>query len=44
MGKLRDVLDCGKTDLGFARLVHFLALAYIVYHSGLTQGGVCRSR
>jgi hypothetical protein len=31
-----DVLDCGKTDLGFARLVHFLALAYIVYHSGLT--------
>jgi len=30
------VLDCGKTDLGFARLVHFLALAYIVYHSGLT--------
>src|SRR5205823_5130018 len=33
---VRDVLDCGKTDLGFARLVHFLALAYIVYHSGLT--------
>src|SRR5262249_49246623 len=31
-----DVLDCGKTDLGFARLVHFLALAYVVYHSGLT--------
>jgi hypothetical protein len=30
------VLDCDKTDLGFARLVHFLALAYIVYHSGLT--------
>src|SRR5262249_5436529 len=29
------VLDC-KTDLGFARLVHFLALAYVVYHSGLT--------
>ena len=28
---VRDVLDCGKTDLGFARLVHFLALAYIVY-------------
>src|SRR5437763_13390551 len=24
---VRDVLDCGKTDLGFARLVHFLALA-----------------
>jgi hypothetical protein len=33
---LHDVLDCGKTDLGLARLVHFLALAYIVYHSGLT--------
>jgi hypothetical protein len=33
---VRDVLDCGKTDLGFARLVHFLALAYLVYHSGLT--------
>jgi hypothetical protein len=33
---VRDVLDCGKTDLGFARLVHFLALAYVVYHSGLT--------
>jgi hypothetical protein len=33
---LRDVLDCGKTDLGFARLVHFLALAYVVYHSGVT--------
>src|SRR5215471_6586102 len=30
------VLDCGKSDLGFARLVHFLALAYVVYHSGLT--------
>jgi hypothetical protein len=33
---VRGVLDCGKTDLGFARLVHFLALAYLVYHSGLT--------
>src|SRR5947208_16040170 len=33
---MHDMLDCGKTDLGFARLVHFLALAYIVYHSGLT--------
>src|SRR5262252_5196015 len=31
-----DMLDCGKTDLGFARLVHFLALGYVVYHSGLT--------
>jgi hypothetical protein len=33
---VHDVLDCGKTDLGLARLLHFLALAYIVYHSGLT--------
>src|SRR6266404_1142013 len=33
---VHDVLDCGKTDLGFARLVHFLALGYVVYHSGLT--------
>jgi hypothetical protein len=36
-GLWQDVHDMlGKTDLGFARLVHFLALAYIVYHSGLT--------
>jgi hypothetical protein len=40
---VRDALDGGKTDLGFARLVHFLALAYIVYHSGLT-GLVRRTR
>jgi len=40
---VHDVLDCGKTDLGFARLVHFLALAYIVYHSGLT-GLIRRTR
>jgi len=33
---VRNVLDCDKTDLGLARLVHFLALAYIVYHSGVT--------
>jgi hypothetical protein len=33
---VHDMLDCGKTNLGVARLVHFLALAYIVYHSGLT--------
>src|SRR5262249_57598407 len=38
-----DVLDCGKSDLGFARLVHFLALAYVVYHSGLT-GPMRRTR
>src|SRR5215510_5147623 len=40
---VRDVLDCDKTDLGLARLVHFLALAYIVYHSGLT-GSMRRTR
>jgi hypothetical protein len=40
---VHDMLDCGKTNLGFARLVHFLALAYIVYHSGLT-GLVRRTR
>jgi len=34
---VHDMLDCGKTDLGFARLVHFLALGYVVYHSGLTE-------
>jgi hypothetical protein len=33
---VHDMLDCGKTDLGFARLVHFLALGYVIYHSGLT--------
>jgi hypothetical protein len=33
---LDDVLDCDKTDLGLARLVHFLALAYVVYYSGVT--------
>src|SRR5215470_9297216 len=38
-----DMLDCGKTDLGFARLVHFLALGYVVYHSGLT-GLIRRTR
>jgi len=37
------VLDCGKSDLGCARLVHFLALAYVVYHSGLT-GPMRRTR
>src|SRR6266404_3207913 len=31
-----DILDPGKTDLGLMRLVHFLALVYVVYHSGLT--------
>src|SRR5262249_19440816 len=33
---MRNLLDCGLTALGPARLVHFLALAYVVHHSGLT--------
>jgi hypothetical protein len=32
-----DLLDHTKTDLGLVRLVHFLALAYVISHSGLTQ-------
>jgi hypothetical protein len=32
-----DVLDHAKTDLGSARLVHFLALAYVIAHSGITR-------
>jgi hypothetical protein len=35
--QLVEVLDHGKTDLGIARLVHFLALAYVISHSGITQ-------
>jgi hypothetical protein len=34
---LYDVLDHSKSDLGLARLVHFLALAYVISHSGLTS-------
>lgn len=33
----RGELDTGKTDLGLARLVHFLALAYVLFHSGVTR-------
>jgi hypothetical protein len=36
-GQLVDVLDHGKTELGIARLVHFLALAYVISHSGITN-------
>jgi hypothetical protein len=32
----RDSLDAGKAQLGVVRLVHFLALAYLVYGLGLT--------
>jgi hypothetical protein len=31
------LLDHTKTDLGLVRLVHFLAVAYVISHSGLTQ-------
>src|SRR6516164_18355 len=31
------VLDSSKTNLGPLRLVHYLALAYVISHSGLTQ-------
>jgi len=34
---MRKVLDLTKTDLGLVRLVHYLALAYVIGHSGLTQ-------
>jgi hypothetical protein len=34
---VREVLDDSKTDLAPLRLVHFLALAYVIGHSGLTQ-------
>jgi hypothetical protein len=35
--RVRESLDASKTDLGLLRLVHFLALAYTVYYSGLTR-------
>jgi hypothetical protein len=35
--QLVDLLDHAKTDLGIARLVHFLALAYVISHSGITN-------
>ena len=35
--QFHDVFDHNKTDLGLARLVHFLALAYVVSYSGLTR-------
>jgi len=34
---MREVLDHSKTHLGLVRLVHYLALAYVIRHSGLTQ-------
>jgi hypothetical protein len=34
--RMRDLLDPTKTDLGLFRIVHFLALAYVIAYSGLT--------
>jgi hypothetical protein len=31
-----ELLDHTKTDLGLIRIVHFLALAYVISHSGVT--------
>jgi hypothetical protein len=33
----RGLLDHDKTSLGLVRLVHFLALAYVIAHCGLTR-------
>jgi hypothetical protein len=34
---VREYLDVTKTDLGVVRLLHFLALGYVVSYSGLTR-------
>jgi hypothetical protein len=34
--QVRDSLDVSKTDLGLLRLLHFLALAYVIFYSGIT--------
>lgn len=39
--QLYDVLDHDKSNLGLARLVHFLAISYVVSYSGLTR--LCRA-
>jgi hypothetical protein len=36
-GDVHGKLDDDKRVIGIARLVHFLALAYVVHYSGLTQ-------
>jgi hypothetical protein len=36
-GQVVELLDHSKTDLGMARLVHFLALAYVISYSGITR-------
>lgn len=39
--QLYGVLDHDKSNLGLARLVHFLAISYVVSYSGLTR--LCRA-
>jgi len=34
---LQPALDLGKTQLGLGRLMHFIALAYLIYTLGMTQ-------
>lgn len=34
---VRESIDVGKTNLGLARLLHFLALAYVLSHLGLSR-------
>ncbi|MBS7696764.1 MULTISPECIES: OpgC domain-containing protein [unclassified Chelatococcus] len=34
--QLNSVVDMSKTNLAPIRMIHFLALAYVLYHSGLT--------
>lgn len=34
---MREALDVSKTNLGLARLLHFLALAYVASHLGLSK-------
>ena len=35
--EMREGLDLTKTQLGLGRLIHYLALAYVIGHSGLTH-------
>ncbi|CAH1683934.1 OpgC protein [Hyphomicrobiales bacterium] len=34
--QLNSIVDMSKTNLAPIRMIHFLALAYVLYHSGLT--------
>src|SRR5262249_49185703 len=35
--RMQALLDVGKPELGVGRLLHFLALAYLIGHSGATE-------